>query len=118
MKGKYTDKRLNFTTSTEARFVLGMIFSPNRGSRAGKTGYANLRTFPHSRQNAGICSWTWNQNVNKKIRKGEKNQKEEKDAKPKMSREQKPVGMARERTTTMSGNSMRPFQTKPKKNKI
>jgi hypothetical protein len=25
VKGKYTDKRLNFTTSTEARFALGVI---------------------------------------------------------------------------------------------
>jgi hypothetical protein len=92
MNGKYTDKRLNFTASTEARFDLGTIFSPNRGTRAGKTSYANLRTFPHSRQNAVICSGTWNQNINKKMRKGERNPKEERGAKPKMSRKQKPVG--------------------------
>jgi hypothetical protein len=37
VKGKSTDKRMNFTTSTEARFALGAIFSPNRETRAGKT---------------------------------------------------------------------------------
>jgi hypothetical protein len=26
VKGKYTDRRLNFTTSTEARFALGVIY--------------------------------------------------------------------------------------------
>jgi hypothetical protein len=77
VKGKYTDKRLNFTTSTEARFALGVIFSPNRGTRTGKTSYANPQTFPHSRQKAARCFGTWNQNANGKMRKGKKNRKEE-----------------------------------------
>jgi hypothetical protein len=41
VKGKHTDKRLNFTTSTEACFALGVIVSPCRGTRVGKTSYAN-----------------------------------------------------------------------------
>jgi hypothetical protein len=52
----------------------------------------------------------------RKSEKGEKNRKEERKTKREMSREQKPVRTARERTATTSGNSMGPLQTKPKKN--
>jgi hypothetical protein len=69
VKGKYTDKRLNATTSTEARFALGVIFSPNRGTRAGKASYVNPWTFPDSRQNAARSSGSGNQNASEKIRK-------------------------------------------------
>jgi hypothetical protein len=79
--------------------------------------YANPQAFPHSQQNVARCSGTWNQNANEKMRKGKKNTKEERKRKPKMSREQKPVGTAGERTiTTISRNSTRPPQTEPKKN--
>jgi hypothetical protein len=40
VKGKYTDKGLNFITSAEAHFALGVIFSPNPGTLAGKRGLA------------------------------------------------------------------------------
>jgi hypothetical protein len=50
------------------------------------------------------------------VGKGEKNPKEDGKTKPEMSREQEPVRTARERTTIISGNSMRSLQTKPKKN--
>jgi hypothetical protein len=58
---------------------------------------------------------TWNQNANEKMRKGEKNPKEERETKAEMSREQEPIGTASERTTTISGNCTKQ-QTKPKKN--
>jgi hypothetical protein len=115
VKGKYADKRLNFMTSFKARFALGVILSPDRGTRAGKTSYANPWTFSHSRQNVSRCSGTWKQDANEKMGKGEKNPKAERKTKPEMSREQEPVGAARERTTTTSGNSMNSLQTKPMK---
>jgi hypothetical protein len=58
----------------------------------------------------------WHQNANERMRKGEKNRKEERATKPEMNREQKLVGTARERTTTPSENSMDPLQIKPKTN--
>jgi hypothetical protein len=49
------------------------------------------------------------------MRKGERNPKEERDAKPEMRRGQESLGAARERTTSTSGNSLKRLQTKPKK---
>jgi hypothetical protein len=85
VKGKYTNKRLNFTTSTEARFTLGVI------SQSRNPGWQDeLReslTFPDSRQNAARSVGTVNQNANEKTRKGEKNPKAERKTKLEMSRE-------------------------------
>jgi hypothetical protein len=56
VKGKYTDKRLNFTTSTEARFALGVISQSRNPGWQGE-----LREplgIPYSRQNAARCSGT------------------------------------------------------------
>jgi hypothetical protein len=50
------------------------------------------------------------------MRKGKRNPKEERDAKPEMRRRQEPLGAARERTTTTSGNRIKMLQTKPKQN--
>jgi hypothetical protein len=50
------------------------------------------------------------------MRKGDKNPKEERKTRPKTNREQKSVGTAGERTTTISGNITKPLQTTPKRN--
>jgi hypothetical protein len=50
------------------------------------------------------------------MRKGEKNPKVERDAKPEMRLGQEPLGAAWEKTTTSSGNGIKTLQTKPKRN--
>jgi hypothetical protein len=114
VKGKYIDKRLNFTTSTEARFPSGAI-SQSR-SPGWPDGGANPWTFLYSQHNAERCFGTWNQDTNEKIRKGEENPKEERKTRPKMSGQQGPSGTAKERTTTISGNDTELMQTKLTKN--
>jgi hypothetical protein len=64
VKGKYTDKPVNCTTSTEVRFALGVIF------QFGIPGWQNelpeSPDLPPSRQNAARCSAIENQSVNQK----------------------------------------------------
>jgi hypothetical protein len=48
--------------------------------------------------------------------KGDKSPKEERETGPQMTRAQELVGTARERTTTISGNTMKPLQPKSKEN--
>jgi hypothetical protein len=114
VKGRYTDKHLNFTISAEARFALGVISqSRNPGWQDGLRESLDIPPLPAE------CSEMLRDlesNANEKMIKGKKNWKEERKTRPEMSRKEKPVGTARDRATTPSGNSMRPLQTKPKKN--
>jgi hypothetical protein len=52
----------------------------------------------------------------KKMRKMDKVQNEERETQPELSPKEAPVGTARQRTTTISGNSTKPPKTNPKKN--
>jgi hypothetical protein len=108
VKGKYTDKRLNFTTSTEARFVLGMIQELGLASRVAQT----RRHFPLPAE----CNMTLRDLDAKLQRKDQKNKQEaeaRKKMRPEISHEQELVGTARERVTPISGNRTQPPQTKP-----
>jgi hypothetical protein len=49
------------------------------------------------------------------MRKGDENPKNERQRRPEMSREQEPVGIAKETTNTISGNSRKLLQTRPEK---
>jgi hypothetical protein len=50
------------------------------------------------------------------MRKGEKDPKDERDAKPEMRLRREPLGAAWEKTTASSGNGIKTLQTKPKRN--
>jgi hypothetical protein len=113
VKGKYTDKGLNLTTSTEAHFALGVI-SQSRNPGWQDEPLESLDIPPLRSE----CSKRLRDLESKrqgKNDKGDKNPKEERKTRPEMSREQKLVGTIRDRTTTTSRNNTELSQTEPKK---
>jgi hypothetical protein len=66
---------------------LEIVQRANGSERGNYRESSNPHTFPWPRQNAAGCSGGWNQNANRKVRKADKNPKEERKAKPEMSRD-------------------------------
>jgi hypothetical protein len=114
VKGRYTDKRLNFTTSAEVRFALGVISeSRNRDWQDELRKSLDISPFPTE------CSkmpWDLNSKRQRKTERRREEPERRKSPKPEMRRGQGRLGAARERTTTTSGSSLKTLQTKPKKN--
>jgi hypothetical protein len=63
-----------------------------------------------------VTSGNSNKNVHEKVRKGDRNPREERKTRPALSREQQIAGKASERRINISADSMKPPQTKSKRN--
>jgi hypothetical protein len=115
VKGKYTDKCLNFETSIEAHFPLGITSqSGNPGSRGELTESSDIPSFPAE------CDKMFSDIKSKLNNKRAKKTSPErrKRTTPEIRRDQELAGTVGEGTIALSQNRSMARKTKSKKNKL
>jgi hypothetical protein len=114
VKGMYSNKRLNFTTSTEARFALGGISqSRNPDGQDELRESFNISPLPAERSEMLRDLESKHQRKTENMREGPERRKRNesrKESRAKTGRDRK------KEDDCASGNGMKPLQTKPKKN--